>query len=283
MAVEGPLDVLIPTYNRPSALAATLATLAAQRGVRPGRLIVSDQSAPTSSLDDPAVRACLRLMEVHGWEVERHAHRPRRGMAEQRAFLLERAHAACALFLDDDLLLEPWVLEELLSVIREEACGFVGSAVIGLSYLEDLRPHEQAIEFWDGPVRPERVRPESAAWERHRLHNAANLWHLQRGLPFTPHHPGRYRVAWVGGCVLYDVSKLRATGGFDFWRALPPEHCGEDVLAQLRVMERFGGCGVIPSGVYHQEHPTTVVDRRVDAPRVLLGAEGASGVPGHQV
>ena len=35
------------------------------------------------------------------------------------------------------------------------------------------------------------------------------------------------------------------------------------------VMARYGGCGLIPSGVYHQELPTTVEDRRVDAPRVL--------------
>ncbi len=42
-----------------------------------------------------------------------------------------------------------------------------------------------------------------------------------------------------------------------------------DVLAQLRVMARFGGCGLLPSGVYHQELPTTVVERRVDAPKLL--------------
>lgn len=42
-----------------------------------------------------------------------------------------------------------------------------------------------------------------------------------------------------------------------------------DVLAQLRVMARFGGAGLIPSGPYHQELPTTVTDRRCDAPPVL--------------
>ncbi len=76
-------------------------------------------------------------------------------------------------------------------------------------------------------------------------------------------------MAWVGACVLYDVAKLREVGGYDFWRELPPEHSGEDVLAQLRLMSRYGGCGIIPSGAYHQELPTTVVDRRVDAPKAL--------------
>jgi hypothetical protein len=75
--------------------------------------------------------------------------------------------------------------------------------------------------------------------------------------------------AWIGGCVLYDSARLRAAGGFGFWRELPPEHCGEDVLAQLRVMARFGGCGLIPSGACHQELPTTVPWRRHDAPRLL--------------
>jgi hypothetical protein len=78
-----------------------------------------------------------------------------------------------------------------------------------------------------------------------------------------------YRVAWVGGCTLYDTAKLRAAGGFDFWAQLPDEHAGEDVLAQLRVMERFGGCGLIPTRVYHQELPTTVANREVDAPKAL--------------
>jgi hypothetical protein len=78
-----------------------------------------------------------------------------------------------------------------------------------------------------------------------------------------------YKVAWVGGCVLYDAAKIRSAGGFDFWPELPAEHCGEDVLAQLRVMARFGGCGLLPTGAYHQQLETTVADRNSDAPRLL--------------
>jgi hypothetical protein len=68
---------------------------------------------------------------------------------------------------------------------------------------------------------------------------------------------------------MYDAAKLRAVGGFAFWKQLPCDHCGEEVLAQLRLMARFGGCGLIPSGAYHQELPTTVPLRDVDAPKVL--------------
>ena len=114
----------------------------------------------------------------------------------------------------------------------------------------------------------------SPAWRRYALHNAANLYHVQeqRGLSAWRGGPRRretYRVAWVGGCVMYDAQKLRDVGGFSFWEELPADHCGEDVLAQLRVMARYGGCGLMPSGVYHQELSTTLEDRRTNAPRVL--------------
>lgn len=263
-----PVDILIPTYRRPAALAVTLTSLCAQT-YRDFRLIISDQTEESNILIQGEVQAVLRVLQAHGHDISLHRHLPRRGLAEQRQFLLHQAKNPYCLFLDDDLILEPFVVERMLAAIREERCGFVGSAVIGLSYAPDIRPHQQAIEFWEGPVQPEVIEPGTPQWERYRLHNAANLYHVQRSLGLTPEQQRKYRVAWVGGCVMYDTAKLRAAGGFSFWRSLPREHCGEDVLAQLRVMARFGGCGLIPSGVYHQELPTTVVNRRIDAPRLL--------------
>ena len=101
------------------------------------------------------------------------------------------------------------------------------------------------------------------------MHNAANVLHLAEWLGITKERPRKYRVAWIGGCVLYDVAALRAVGGFGFWEELPQKHAGEDVLAQLRVMARFGGCGLLPSSVYHQELATTLPEREVDAPLAL--------------
>jgi GT2 family glycosyltransferase len=196
-------------------------------------------------------------------------HVPRRGLAEHRDSLLARAVAPYVLFLDDDVLLEPDLVARLLAAIRREGCGFVGSALLGWSFVEDVRAAEQAIELWDGPVGPERVEPGTRAWDRHRLHNAANLLHVARRLDVPRWPPRLYRVAWVGGCVLYDADALRAVGGFGFWRELPETHVGEDVLAQLRVMARSGGAGLIPSGAWHLELPTTVGDRSVDAPLAL--------------
>lgn len=268
---EPAVDVLVPTCNRPAALAVTLATVAAQT-VAQLRIVVSDQSDGEAAFARPEVQAVLRYLQASGRAVETHRHVPRRGMAEQRAFLLAQARGPYCLFLDDDVILEPDLVARLRQAIAGLRCGFVGSALHGLSFRGQARPEQERIEFWEGPVEPETVRPGTPAWERHHLHSAANLFHVQTRLGLNRHSQRAYRVAWIGGCVLFDTAKLRACGGFDFWRELPAEHCGEDVLAQLRVMERYGGCGIIPSGAYHMELPTTVTRREVDAPRVLLAA-----------
>jgi len=214
----------------------------------------------------------VRILRHRGVPVRTCRHVPRQGMAEQRAFLLSQADAPYVLFLDDDIWLEPGALDRLLAAIRTLRCGFVGMAVQGLSYVDDRRPHEQdTYEEWPGGrVRPERVQRGSRAWERWQLHNAANLVHIAAGLELAPGEWRAYKVAWVGGCVLYDRKALEECGGFGFWSALPPEHAGEDVVVQLRVMERFGGAGIVPSGAIHLELPTTVPDRRVNAYDAVL-------------
>lgn len=262
------LDVLVPTCDRPAALAVTLAGLAAQTTPRM-RIVVSDQSAGGRGAHGAESEAIVRILEARGHRVERHIHLPRRGLAEHRQWLLDRVTSRYCLFLDDDVWLEPTLVARLLQAIRRARCGFVGSAVVGLSHLGDVRPHEQEIEFWSALPEPEVVIPGSAEWQRHRLHNAANLEHLRQRL--VGQEDRLYKVAWIGGCVLYEAAALRASGGFGFWRHLPPEHAGEDVLAQLRVMAARGGAGLFPSGAYHLELPTTIVDRRVDAPLVQDG------------
>lgn len=265
------VDVLIPTCNRSCAFAVVLTALSAQTFQR-FRIVVSDQSDATGLFSTPEVLALLRILHARDVPVLTLRHVPRRGMAEQRAFLLSRARAPYCLFLDDDVVIEHDLLQRLYATMCEQQCGFVGSALHGLSYSAEQRPHEQQIEFWEGQVTPERVAPDCVAWARHRLHSAANLYHLQSRLKLTRDATRHYRVAWVGGCVLFDAAKLRAAGGFDFWRELPAEHCGEDVLAQMRVMEKYGGCGIVPSGAYHMELPTTIAARQHDAPRMLHAA-----------
>lgn len=263
------IDVLVPTCGRPAAVAVTLTAIGAQ-DYPALRIVVSDQTEGSTALGQAEVVAVLRYLCARGHQLATWHHLPRRGMAEQRAFLLAQVQAPYCLFVDDDVILEPGLVRRLHGLLVRQGCGFAGSAVHGLSYLGQERPAQEQLTFWEDRVEPETVMPGSSAWARHHLHSAANLFHLQRRLGLTPEGTRAYRVAWVGGCVMFDSAKLRAAGGFDFWPALPPGHCGEDVLAQLRVMERFGGCGMLPSGAYHMELPTTLKERRVDAPWALL-------------
>jgi GT2 family glycosyltransferase len=264
------VDVLIPTVGRPAELATTLAGLAAQTDVDL-RVVLSDQSADGDAASAPAVAAMLRVLEAQGRPVTLLTHPERRGLAEHRQFLLDHAEAAAVLFLDDDVWLEPGSIARMLDALRTLGCGFVGSAVQGLSYLQDRRPHETSVfERWDGPVVPEVVRRGTPGFDRWSLHNAANPTHVAADLDLRPGEWVPYRVAWIGACALYDRRALEEVGGFRFWDTLPPEHAGEDVVAQWRVMERFGGAGIMPSGAVHLEAPTTVVDRRVDAPDVVF-------------
>ncbi len=253
------LDVLIPTYRRPTALVTTLTSLFGQT-FREFDLVIADQTETEHVIDSVELQTLTNAFELRGQRVRYIHRRVRRGMAEQRHFLLSQARAPFVLFLDDDLLLEPEVVERMLGVLRSDGCGFVGMAPIGLSHVDDVRPHEQQIELWEGPVQPEDYVFETVPWQRHKLHNAANPLHL--GQIYARDRVVRYKVAWVGACVMYDRQKLLDVGGYAWWNELPPEHCGEDVLAELLVMRRYGGCGVLPSGVYHLELPTNVPNRR---------------------
>jgi len=262
------INILIPTYKRVKALAVTLTSLYYQWETG-FDVIISDQSGDNRLEEDQTFQTIRRLLEIKGTRVTVLQNLPFKGMAQQRQFLLDQSHSRYSLFLDDDLILDPFVVRNMKNTLDNHAIGFVGCAVVGLSYKNDVRPHQQDIEFWQGQIQPEIIVPKSNEWERYRVHNAANIYHIEQKFNATPDHPVPYKVAWVGGCVMYDTDKLKEVGGFSFWKDLPEKHCGEDVLAQLRVMKKFGGCGIIPSGVYHQELETTVPDRKVNAPEFL--------------
>jgi glycosyltransferase involved in cell wall biosynthesis len=259
------VDVLIPTYRRPLALAVTLAGVHAQ-SLRDFTITISDQTDEQETyLDRPEIRTLIEALRWRGIPVTVHRHLPRSGMAEHRQFLLEQAQAPYVHFLDDDVLLDPGVLGRMLEVIRGEGCGFVGCAATGLSYLADERPHQQEIELWDGRVRPEPFAPGAIPIQRHLVNNAANPLHLEKKL-LRGSEVLRYKVAWIGGAnVLYDRAKLLDVGGFSFWRLLPPVHAGEEVVVQFLLIRRYGGCGILPSGTYHLELETTLPDRSSNA------------------
>ncbi len=252
------VDVLLPTCNRLTSLVCTLAGVAAQ-SLTDLHVIVADQSE-TPVAGEPVLQALVRVIEERGGSVEWHYRVPSRGIAEQRQFLLERATAPAVLYLDDDVFMEPWVVERLLAVLRAQGCAFVGAFPTGLAFRDDVRPHQQVVEPWFGPVCPEVVEPGSPAWRRNLLHRAANTTHAARRLGVSPEAPLLYKVAWVASCVLYDREKLVQVGGFSFWHRLPRYHSGEEVLVQNLLLRRWGGCAILPSGTYSTQLPSTVLN-----------------------
>lgn len=255
------VDVLIPTYRRKTGLAVVLTSLLGQT-FTDFDVIISDQTEEEdASLESIEIQTLVRALRWHGHRVTLHRHLPRRGMAEQRNFLLEQSHTPYVHFLDDDVLLDPPVMERMFGVLQAEECGFVGCAATGLGYLDDVRSHQQQIKLWTGPVQPEPFEPEAIPWERHLVNNAANPLHLEQRL-VKGDGIVRYKVAWVGGAnILYDRTKLLDVGGFSWWWRLPPEHAGEEVVVQFLLIRKYGGCGILPSGTYHLGLPTTVEDR----------------------
>ena len=259
------VDVLIPTYHRKTGIAMVLTSLLGQT-FTDFNVIISDQTHEEDYyLDSIEIQTAVRALRWHGHKVTLHHHLPRHGLAEQRQFLLEQSRVPYVHFLDDDVLLEPEVMQRMLSVLQHERCGFVGCAATGLGYLEDVRPHQQRIELWEGSVTPEPFDEQNIPWERHLINNAANPLHLEQKLVRNG-RVVRYKVAWVGGAnVLYDRAKLLDVGGFSFWTKLPPEHAGEEVVVQFLLIRTYGGCGILPSGTYHLGLPTTIEDRRSNA------------------
>lgn len=256
------VDILLPTYNRLHSLIMCLSGIAGQ-SCKNYRLIVSDQSDQPAR-DDLVVQSIIRMIEAHGGTVEWHYRSPSQGIAEQRDFLLKQATAKYVLYLDDDVWMEPQVIETMLETIQEQKCGFVGAFPSGLSYRDDIRPDQQHIEFWEGTknpiVKPETISPDSLQWERNVLHRAANLYHVSLQVPEGQHR--LYKVAWIAACILYDREKLLQIGGFSFWDRLPRYQSGEEVLVQNLMMRRWGGCSLIPSGTYFSESPSTVLNEK---------------------
>ena len=134
----------------PSALAVTLTSLAAQT-LTSFRVVVSDQSErpdlPDGACAAPAVLTPLRLLRgARASGARRTGTCPGAASPSTRQFLLDQATARYALFLDDDVLCEPDVLERLLDVMLEPA----------------LRVRRHAA----GRAQPSRRRPPSPAGDR---------------------------------------------------------------------------------------------------------------------
>ncbi|HEX5591439.1 MAG TPA: glycosyltransferase [Candidatus Limnocylindrales bacterium] len=277
--MESPIvDVLVPTAGSAVSLGATLASLAGQRYPAFRVSALAPNSGPA---DEAHLGALAAVLAARGHAVRLTDADPGTPGARRQA-LLDLADAPFALVVDDGVFLEPDLMGRLVAAIRSAGCGFVGSAVVDLRFRGEHRVEEQGIEFWDGPVRPEEIRPGTRGWDRRRLHRGANLEHLRERLPRT--RDRLYRVADVPGCVLYDTAKLMGVGGFAFGRDRhrdAPQPMGAESAAQLRLIARHGGAGLFPSGAYRLA-PTPPAGTRSPAAAAALSASprpAAAGRP----
>ena len=168
------IDVLIPTCGRKTGLAVVLTSLLGQT-FTDFDVVISDQTADDEIyLDSIEIRTLIAACAGVGIGSKPTATCLVAAWRSSGGFLLSRSQAHYVHFVDDDVLLEPDTLARMLAVIQEEQCGFVGCAATGLDYLDDVRPHEQGIELWEGPVVPEKFNGDSIPWHRQNVNNAAN-------------------------------------------------------------------------------------------------------------
>lgn len=247
------VDILLATFNRLPSFIMTLSGIAGQSRSN-FRLIISDQSDKPVQ-DDAVVQSLVRVIEARGGTVEFHHRQQSQGIAEQRDYLLQKATAQYVLFLDDDVWMEPHVLGMMTATLEEQQCGFIGASPTSLAARDDYRPDQQHIEFWEGPVQPEVVTPQTGQWQRSELHQGANLHHVSLQIPQGEHY--LYKVAWTPACILYDRARLLETGGFSYWDRLPRNQRGAEILVQNRMMRQWGGCAIIPSGTFYADIPST--------------------------
>jgi hypothetical protein len=267
------VDVLIPTAGSAASLGATLSSLANQR--YPSFRVMATRP-PLDAADEPELSGLAGVLEAGGHSV-RFVDAQAAGRDGGRAqALLDHAAAECVLVVDDGIFLEADLLGRLVSGLRASGGAFLGSSVVDLRFRDEHRPDEEVIEFWDGPVRPEEIGVDSRAWVRRKVHRGANLQHLRERLPRT--RDRLYHVADIGGCVLYDTAKLRSVGGFhphDDHGRRPSMPLSTTSATQLRLLGRYGGAGLFPSGAYRLT-PTTLEPLswppvRRDAPAPVTG------------
>src|SRR3954453_9597395 len=94
------VDVLIPTCRRKTGLAVVLTSLLGQT-FTDFNVIVSDQTDDGNYLDSIEITALVLALRRRGPHVELPPHLPRRGLAEQRQFLLKQSRAPYVHYLDD--------------------------------------------------------------------------------------------------------------------------------------------------------------------------------------
>lgn len=187
------ISVIIPTKNRADDLRRTLDSLARQTR-RPEEIIVVDQSSSPSL---PSKTVPVSMNYIHNPHIS--------GLTEARNVAMDRATGDVLLFLDDDVILEPQYVEEILLAYSPEVGGVSGIITnyrlpsLARRLFENVfvrgafHDHRQAIYWYADDLRlsgPQRVNQFTGAVMSFRLAAV-------RGL--------RFDTKLTGGCLAEDI------------------------------------------------------------------------------
>jgi len=199
--------VIIPTKNRPRDLQRATRSLFAQSGA-PGSVIIIDQSLDDASrLLVEAEVAAARNGRGTGWKIQYVRDPSISGAATARNHAMAIADGDIWLFLDDDVVLEPEFVEQLIAVYRDRP------EVSGVSGVITNYPRPSALfRAWNGlfvrgPFRDER---QPIYWNSEDLRNSAPII-----------------VPWFTGCLM--SFRAEVIGGKRFDETLRGVSDGEDV------------------------------------------------------
>jgi GT2 family glycosyltransferase len=213
MAKFGPVAVVIPTKNRPQDLDSTVETLLAQT-VLPRQLIVIDQS-PTDESERRVFQRChtLDCEAQDSLELIYRRDPSLTGLTAARNSALMLVHAEIVLFLDDDVILEPNFIEQLLAAYEDHPDATGVSGVV-----TNYSPPPAIFRLWS------RVFMRRPFWDD-RQPAYWNAYRLRDGEPM--------RVTRLGGGLM--SFRMSAIAGMKFDENLHGACDGEDVefCAQL--------------------------------------------------
>src|SRR5215207_4135990 len=153
--------------------------------------------------------------------------------------------------------MEPFVVQRLLSVLKSNGCGFVGTFPAGLTFAQDVRPDQQDVRFWEGSVEPEVVEVEGRNCERWPLHRTANLHHVAKELALPPGGFLRYKAAptaRASSTTERSSSRSAVSRSVTACRATTPAKTSS---SRTCCCDATAAAGSPPSGTYHAEVETT--------------------------
>ncbi len=165
-------SIIIPTRNRAADLSRTLPTLLEQT-IIPEEILIVDQSsdASTRGIVDQFIDQVVASGKSNPQFV--YLYDPNLGGAGiARNLAIDHANGEILVFLDDDVLLEPDFLEQLLLVYREDSSVGGVSGVITNYPKPPLRQRLLFRIFWTGPFHDER---QPIYWNCDRIRQARPL------------------------------------------------------------------------------------------------------------